>query len=157
MDKPSSQIELRNECEKLADIFAVLQRCFVLRLSKELARGKVSFPQYFLLGFLAQGPSRTGPQSLTMTEIAAKMAHTTAAATGMVDRLEKLRYVLRARSSEDRRKIVVQITPAGAELVMRIRADMVDNLMEMMKSLESDEQVMWLQIYSKIFNYCVNK
>jgi len=151
MDKSSSQNELRGQCEKLADIFAVLQRCFLLKLSKELARGNISFPQYFLLGFLSQS------ESLTMTEIAKKMSHTTAAATGMVDRLENLGYVLRARSNEDRRKIIVKITPAGIDLVSRIRADMVDNLMVMMKSLEPDEQQMWLQIYSKILNYCVKK
>ena len=151
MEKKPAQSEIRSECEKLADIFAVLQRCFLLRLSNELSRGNISFPQYFLLGFLTQA------KALTMTEIATKMAHTTAAATGMVDRLEKLRYVQRARSTEDRRKIAVQITPAGAELVMKIRSDMVNNLMEMMKRLQPDEQKMWLQIYTKIFNYCVNK
>lgn len=142
---------MRERCEKLADILAVLQRCFMLRLSQELARGNVSFPQYFLLGFLSQS------KSLTMTEIATKMSHTTAAATGMVDRLENLKYVRRTRSSEDRRKISVQITPAGAELVSRIRADMVNKLTDMMANLEPVEQKMWLQIYSKIFNFCVNK
>jgi len=151
MDNTEHNNDLRGQCEQLADIFAVLQRCFLLKLSKELARGNVSFPQYFLLGFLSQS------EALTMTEIATKMTHTTAAATGMVDRLENLGYVKRARSNEDRRKIIVQITPAGIDLVSRVRADMVSNLMVMMKSLEPDEQQMWLQIYSKILNYCVNK
>ena len=151
MDNSISHNDLHQQCEQLADIFAVLQRCFLLKLSKELARGKVSFPQYFLLGFLSQS------NALTMTEIATKMTHTTAAATGMVDRLENLGYVLRARSSEDRRKITVQITQTGLELVARIRSDMVNNLMEMMKSLEPEEQKMWLQIYTKILNYCVKK
>lgn len=150
MDQLQSNDELRDQCEKLADIFAILQRCFLLKLSHELARGNVSFPQYFLLGFLAQA------QSLTMSEIASKMSHTTAAATGMVDRLENLGYVVRARSAEDRRKISVQITPAGLELVARIRSDMVSNLMQMMKSLLPEEQKMWLQIYTKILNYCTN-
>lgn len=151
MDQLPSNDELRDQCEKLADIFAILQRCFLLKLSQELARGNVSFPQYFLLGFLAQA------QSLTMSEIASKMSHTTAAATGMVDRLENLGYVVRARSAEDRRKISVQITPAGLELVARIRSDMVSNLMQMMKSLQPEEQKMWLQIYRKILNYCTNQ
>jgi len=64
---------MRAEAERLADIFTVLQRIFILNLSKELARGNVSFPQYFLLGFL------THQKQLTMTEIAQKMGHTTAA------------------------------------------------------------------------------
>ena len=35
--------------ERLAHIIMQMQRCFILNLSKELAPGNVSFPQYFLL------------------------------------------------------------------------------------------------------------
>lgn len=137
--------QIRNDCEKLADIFTVLQRCFLMNLSKELARGRVSFPQYFLLGFLAQ------QKHLTMSEIAAKMGHTTAAATGLVDRLEKLGYLRRMHASDDRRKIEVQITPAGLCLVAQIREDMVTGLGEMMSLLSPTEQKAWVQVYEKIF------
>jgi DNA-binding MarR family transcriptional regulator len=140
-----SDSQIRCDCEKLADIFTVLQRCFLMNLSKELARGKVSFPQYFLLGFLAL------QKHLTMSEIAAKMGHTTAAATGLVDRLEKLGYVKRMHASDDRRKIEVQITPPGLCLVAQIREDMVAGLGEMMRLLSPAEQRAWVQVYEKIF------
>lgn len=142
--------EIRGDCEKLADIFTVLQRCFLLNLSKELARGKVSFPQYFLLGFLAQ------QKHLNMSEIAARMGHTTAAATGLVDRLEKLGYVRRTHASDDRRKIEVQITPAGLSLVAQIREDMIGGLGDMMRILTPVEQKAWVQVYEKIF-VCVTQ
>jgi DNA-binding MarR family transcriptional regulator len=142
--------QIRRDCEKLADIFTAMQRCFLMNLSKELARGKVSFPQYFLLGYLAQ------KRQLTMTEIAVKMGHTTAAATGLVDRLEKIGYVHRAHASDDRRKIEVEITAAGECLVGQIREDMVTNLGEMMKILTPDEQRAWVQVNEKIFA-CVTK
>jgi len=45
-----------------------------------------------------------------MTDIAKKMGHSTAAATGLVDRLEKLGFVERMHSAEDRRKVFVRIT-----------------------------------------------
>jgi len=140
-----SDREIRSDCERLADIFTALQRCFLGNLSKELARGKVSFPQYFLLGFLA------AQKHLTMTEIAGKMGHTTAAATGLVDRLEKLGYVRRLHASNDRRKIDVQVTPAGLCLVAQIREDMVTGLAKMMTLLSLSEQRAWLQVYEKIF------
>jgi len=116
-----------------------------MNLSKELARGKVSFAQYFLLGFLAQ------QKHLTMTEIAAKMGHTTAASTGLVDRLEKLGYVRRMHASDDRRKIEVQVTPSGLCLVAQIREDMVMGLGNMMSLLSPTEQKAWVQVYEKIF------
>ena len=141
---------LRADAERLAEIFTVLQRCFVLKLSEKLARGNVSFSQYCLLGFLRE------QKELSMSEIAQRMGHTTAASTGLVDRLEKLGYVRRAHGQEDRRKILVQITPSGTALVAEVRDDMVSNLLKMMAALDSREQKAWLQIYEKIFTYCQN-
>ena len=143
--------EIRADAEKLADIFTTLERCFLMNLSRELARGKVSFPQYFLLGFLAQ------QKFLTMSEIALKMGHTTAAATGLVDRLENLGYARRIHDSEDRRKIMVEITESGLSLVAGIREDMIDGVMRLMVHLSVDEQKAWLQIYEKVmtvWNVC---
>ena len=139
---------LRADAERLADIFTVLQRCFLLRLSQDLARGNVSFPQYLLLGFLVQ------QEQLTMTEIATRMGHTTAAATGLVDRLEKLGLVRRVHAREDRRKVFVRPTPDGCALVASVRADMVENLMRMMSHLDPGEQKAWVRIYEKIFDFC---
>ena len=140
--------KLRADAERLADIFTVLQRCFVLNLSKELSRGNVSFSQYCLLSFLRE------QKELTMSEVAQRMGHTTAASTGLVDRLEKLGHVRRAHGREDRRKIHVQITASGTALVGEVRDDMVSNLLKMMAALDSHEQKTWLQIYEKIFTYC---
>jgi DNA-binding MarR family transcriptional regulator len=151
MPTAHSSPTLRADAERLADIFTTLQRCFILTLSKELNRGNVSFPQYCLLGFLAQ------QKHLTMTEIAQKMGHTTAAATGLVDRLEKLGHVRRVHGRDDRRKILVLITASGTALVSEVREDMVETLLKMMTHLEPDEQSAWLQIYEKIFAYCQNQ
>lgn len=142
---------MRDDAERLADIFTVLQRSFILSLSKELTRGHVSFPQYCLLGFLAQ------QKQLTMSEIAQRMGHTTAAATGLVDRLEKLGHVKRAHGKDDRRKILVQITASGSDIVTEVREDMIVNVLKMMEHLDASEQKVWLQIYEKIFTYCQNK
>ena len=142
--------KLRADAERLADIFTVLQRCFVLSLSKDLARGNVSFSQYCLLSFLRE------QKELSMTEIAQRMGHTTAASTGIVDRLEKLGHVRRAHGREDRRKILVQITASGSALTAEVRDDMISNLLKMMAVLDPHEQKTWLQIYEKIFTYCQN-
>lgn len=142
---------LRTDAERLAEIITSLQRSLILNISKELARGNVSFPQYCLLGFLSQKPH------LTMTEIAQKMGHTTAAATGLVDRLEKLGHVRRVHALEDRRKILVEITESGSALVIEVRDDMVGNILKIMELLSPSEQKAWLQIYEKVSAFCQNK
>ena len=143
--------QFRADAERLSHIILEMQRCFVLHLCKQLAPGNVSFPQFFLLAALDQ------KEILTMSAIAQKMGHTTAAASGLVDRLENLGYVGRSSAREDRRKVMVCITAKGSALVRRIREEMVGNLMKVMAHLTPGEQKAWLQIYTKIYNYCQSK
>jgi DNA-binding MarR family transcriptional regulator len=143
--------QFRADAERLTHIIMEMQRCFVLHLCKELAPGNVSFPQYFLLAALDQ------KEVLTMSAIAQKMGHTTAAASGLVARLENLGYVTRSAAPEDRRKVMVCITAKGSALVRRIREEMVENLMKLMAHLTPSEQTAWLQIYTKIFDVCQRK
>src|SRR4026209_1841462 len=93
--------QFRADAERLSHIIMEMQRCFLLHLCKELAPGNVSFSQYFLLAALDQ------KEVLTMSAIAQKMGHTTAAASGLVARLENLNYVVRTSAREDRRKVLV--------------------------------------------------
>ena len=148
---PSPINQTRADAERLSHIILEMQRCFVLRLSKQLALGNVSFSQFFLLAYLDQ------KEVLTMSAIAQKMGHTTAAASGLVARLENLGYVMRSVARDDRRKVMVCITPKGSALVRRIREEMVGNLMKILEHLTPDEQKAWLQIYSKIYDYCQSK
>src|SRR5881398_3053422 len=143
--------QFRADAERLSHIIMEMQRCFLLHLSKELAPGNVSFPQFFLLAILDH------KEVLTMSAIAQKMGHTTAAASGLVARLENLGYVMRSSAREDRRKVMVCITTKGSALVTRIREEMVGNLMKILEHLTPDEQKAWLQIYSKIYDYCQSK
>ena len=122
---------VRKDAGRLADFIMFTQRSFLLNLSKELNKGNVSYAQFFLLGYLAK------EDYLTMTHISKKMGHSTAAATGLVDRLEKLGYVQRLHASDDRRKVMVQITRKGIELVDKMREDIIENLVEVMAEMDS--------------------
>ena len=122
---------VRKDAGRLADFIMFTQRSFLLNLSKELNKGNVSYAQFFLLGYLAK------EDYLTMTHISKKMGHSTAAATGLVDRLEKLGYVQRLHASDDRRKVIVQITRKGIDLVDKMREDIIENLVEVMAEMDS--------------------
>ncbi len=139
-----SKLTIRKDASRLADFIMFTQRSFLLNLSKELNKGNVSFPQFFLLGYLAN------EDFLTMTDISKKMGHSTAAATGLVDRLEKLGYVQRLHASDDRRKVMVQITRKGIDLVERIREEIVTSLVDLMDDLDKDDQEALLRTYGKI-------
>jgi DNA-binding MarR family transcriptional regulator len=143
-----SDAELQAAAEELAEIVTRMQRKFLLSLSEKLRHGSVSFPQYFLLGYLDK------QEVITMSGIASKMGHTTAAATGLVDRLEKLEYVQRSHALDDRRRVMVRITKKGSGLVAEIRRDMVDKIMKLLREhLTAEEGIAWLQIYRKVADY----
>ncbi len=143
--------EVHADAERLSHIVLEMQRCFLLHLCKELAPGNVSFSQFFLLTYLDR------KEVLTMTAIAQKMGHTTAAASGLVARLENLAYVVRSIARDDRRKVMVCITPKGSALVRRIRQEMVGNLMKIMEHLSPEEQKAWVHVYGKIYDFCQTK
>ncbi len=142
-----TKTSIRKDAGKLADFIMFTQRSFLLNLSRELNKGSVSYAQFFLLGYLAN------ENFLTMTDISKKMGHSTAAATGLVDRLEKLGYVQRLHASEDRRKVMVQITKKGVDLVERIREDIVSSLVTLMVDLDENEQDALLKTYGKISTF----
>jgi DNA-binding MarR family transcriptional regulator len=120
---------------RLADFVMFTQRGCILNLSKELNRNNLSYSQFFLLTYL------TNEDFLTMTDIAKKMGHSTAAATGMVDRIEKLGFVERAHASEDRRKIMVRIATKGVEIVSRMRNEIANDLAGMLSSIDDEATV----------------
>jgi DNA-binding MarR family transcriptional regulator len=119
---------MKKVASDVADFIMFTQRSFLLDLSRELNRGNVSYAQFFLLGYLSS------EQQLTMTDISRKMGHSTAAATGLVDRLEKLGYVQRLHAADDRRKVMVQITTKGIQLVQQLRDNLASNVADVMAS-----------------------
>jgi len=121
------------DVDRLADFVLFTQRSCILNLSSELNKGNVSFPQFFLLTYLSS------EDYLTMSDIAKKMGHSTAAATGLVDRLEKLSYVERVHAAEDRRKIMVRITSKGVDLVSKMRKEIATDLAGILAGMDEEE------------------
>ncbi len=129
----ASGASVKADADRLADFVLFTQRSCILNLSSELNKGNVSFPQFFLLTYLSS------EDYLTMSDIAKKMGHSTAAATGLVDRLEKLCYVERVHAAEDRRKIMVRITSKGVELVSKMRKEIATDLAGILAGMDEEE------------------
>ncbi len=126
---------------KLADFILFSQREFLLDLSRELNRDNISFAQFFLLSYLSTS------REITMTDIARKMGHSTAAATGLVDRLEKLGYMERTHAIDDRRKVMVRITTKGLDLVARLRDELQNKIASAMDEADADDAVSFMANY----------
>ncbi len=122
-----------SDVERLADFILFTQRSCILNLSTQLNQEKLSFPQFFLLAYLSS------EEFLAMSDIANKMGHSTAAATGLVDRLERLEFVERRQAFEDRRKIMVRITENGLNMVEKMRKEIALSISNIMSAADSEE------------------
>ena len=92
-----------------------------------------------------------------MTEISNKMGHSTAAATGLVDRLEKLGYVQRLHAADDRRKVMVQITRKGIDLVGRLRNAIAENISSIMAAQSNGGAEEVPPVYSQLQEFLKNR
>ena len=124
-----------DEAQHLADFILFSQRNCILKLSPELTQDKISYPQFFLLTYLAE------EESLSMSNIARMMGHSTAAATGMVDKLQELGHLKRYTAAADRRKIMVRITEQGRELVQQMRNTIAQDLATIMARDTNGDQL----------------
>lgn len=64
---------------------------------------------------------------------------TTGTITGVLDRLEKGRFVRRERDTEDRRKVIVKLLPAGVQRVEKIMAPLSEDMSKAMQDFTEEE------------------
>lgn len=122
-------------------LYRNLMREIFLKIASGLK--KVTCLQYMLLREL-----REAEIALTMTDISRKMGNSTAAATGLIDRLEKLGYVEREHSVDDRRKVTVSLTVEGHKLVGEVMAKEEAYLVEYLSGLNDGQINLLLAIYA---------
>lgn len=89
-----------------------------LGFSEELVRAAGMEPQQHQLLLAIKGL----PDGVTATvgELAERLQLKHHSTVELVNRLEKLRYVARAASQEDRRQVIVRLTPSGAGILRKL-------------------------------------
>ena len=94
---------------------------------------------------------RSGPPfRLSPTEIYRSVMRSSGAMTRRIDRLERSGLVTRVADPEDRRGILVGLTPAGRSLVDEIAEDHLQNERDLIGSLTPEEQQMLAALLKKL-------
>jgi DNA-binding MarR family transcriptional regulator len=139
-------ITITEFADKINDVVPVMMKEFSKRNVPELYKGKITHPQFIILGFLHNnGDSK-------MCGIARFMSVTTAAMTGMVDRLEKYGYVKRESEPGDRRIINVSLTHKGLELVKKINEERRHMIIDVFGKVSGQDRSDYLRVLMKIKN-----
>jgi DNA-binding MarR family transcriptional regulator len=113
-----------NDYKALAE-FRYRIRCF-LRFSEQAARAAGLEPQQHQLLLSIKG--LPAAKKATIGVLAERMQLTHHSMVELVDRLEERGLVKRRREDEDRRQVVVQITPAGDEILADLSLHHFDEL-----------------------------
>ncbi len=82
----------------------------LLSISTHLSAKGLSMPQYCLLGILT-------PEGVSMTTVAKALRCTSAAVTGLVDRMERGGFIRRTPAKSDRRVLLLTTTAKGQQVL----------------------------------------
>ncbi len=91
-------------------------------------------------------------KELTMTELVDYINVPMSTATGIGDRLVKKGYILRDRSDEDRRIVILKLTKEGIDFVENIKSLILKYIDLVLKDLTDEEKQFLLKVAIKIIN-----
>jgi len=132
--------------DKLAEIMQVIAEEFIKYQNVEFYKAKITFPQFIILELL----HKRGV--LNMTEMAHIINVTTAAMTGIIDRLVRDGYVSRENDPDDRRVIKVRATSKGNKIVKAMLEHRKDTIMKVFGGVSGSEREEYLNILTRIVN-----
>jgi DNA-binding MarR family transcriptional regulator len=137
-------ISIARFAEKMNQIMPEIMKGFIHRLHSDVYKGKVTLPQLLILDLL----NRQG--AFKMTDLAKYMKVTTAASTGIVQRLVLLGYVQREFDQLDRRIIRIKLSVKGAELVKRITQQRTQVITKIFSQISENDRGEYLRILRQV-------
>mgnify|MGYP001562278434 CR=1 FL=1 len=144
-------LSLSEFADRLNEIMPAIARELLTKQSKELFKEKITIPQLFVLDFLyKQGESR-------MTDLARFMNVSTAAVTGIVDRLVNCGYAVRVNQAGDRRIIKVRLTPKANTLVRKITEQKRQMIIEVFGKISKVERQEYLRILGLVYDSLIKE
>ena len=136
---------LREFGREIAHLMPKFIREVLKRQAKALAQEDITISQMIILSLLKE------KKAIMMSEIAKTLSVTTAAATGLVDRMVKSKLVKRSPCKKDRRVINIELTPKGEKAIDAIAERRYRMTMDMFKKLEPIERKRYLEILKKLY------
>lgn len=138
------QVSLLEFVDKMKEIIPIILREFARRQVNELYKGKITLPQFLILELLRR------EKESRMSDLAHFMRVTTAATTGIVERLVRDGYVVRVYEPQDRRIIKARLTAAGNGLVNKVNEQRRKMLIKIFGKLSGKDRGDYLRILMQI-------
>jgi DNA-binding MarR family transcriptional regulator len=130
--------------DELNQLMPVIMREFARRQINELCKGRITLPQFLILEFLEK------EQESKMTTLAQVMGVSTAAVTGIVERLVRQGFTLRLFDEDDRRVIKIKLTAKGETLVKKINLQRRQMVREIFAQISPEDRRDYIRILKRI-------
>jgi len=138
------ELSVSEFADRINDLMPELLRGVLKRDTDQICCGKITMPQLLVCDYLyKEGLSN-------MTALANFMGVTTAAATGIVDRLVKSGFVGRQYDAQDRRVINIELSAKGREMVRKFKEGKRRMTVEVFKNLTEADRKNYLRIMTRI-------
>jgi DNA-binding MarR family transcriptional regulator len=111
------------------------------RFAQDLVRFGVTLPQFIVLRLIA-----LRGQPVNMQALADAALLRCATMTGIVDRLVRMGLVSRQRDAQDRRQVLVDLTPAGLVALQQVKSSRRQRLSETLERLSSQDATELLRL-----------
>lgn len=144
-------VPLNEFADKLSRIMPTIMKEFGRRQASELYKGKITFPQLVILDFLH------AHEESKMKDLALFLNVTTAAMTGIVDRLVRYGYLARSYDCDDRRIIKVKLTAKGNNLVRKVNVQRRMMFIEIFSRVSENDRQEYLRILMQIRDILTEK
>jgi DNA-binding MarR family transcriptional regulator len=130
--------------DTLDQLLPLIMREFNKRQADEVVKGTITVPQLLVLDILfCRG-------EVNMSDLARAMAVTTAAMTGIVERLVTCGYAERKNKARDRRVINVSLTAKGRRCITNIKRKRRTLIIKVFSKLSGAERGQYLAILSRV-------
>jgi DNA-binding MarR family transcriptional regulator len=139
-----SNLSLAEFADKIGDIMPAISKEFLRNQTVEFYKAKITLPQCVILDIL----DKSGESN--MSDLAKNINVTTAAITGLVDRLVRDNYVIRFSDPDDRRVIKIKPTAKGEKVVKALRKHRREVVIKLFGVLSAREREEYLRLLTRI-------
>ena len=144
MAEPFYRVETFEGRRSLGYLIRRLHNLVIPKAEALFADAEFTFSQWVVLVALRDGLAQT------CAEIARHMDHDTGATTRLVDQLEERGFISRRRSTEDRRVVYLEITPAGRALAKSLMPRIVGFWNEVLEGFTQEEASQLIDLLTRL-------
>jgi len=138
---------LEEFANRVVELMPAIMSGFFKQQTADFYKMKITLPQLVVLGVLDKhGETR-------MSDLAGLMNVTTAAITGIADRMVRDGYLVRASDPEDRRIVKVKLTAKGISIAQKADDHKKKMMMKMFGMISEGERKEYLKILEHIHDH----